>query len=344
MKDLFERLRREVRGEVLSDRFSRGLYSCDASFYQIEPLGALIPRDDSDVEAALAIAREEGVAVIPRGAGTSQCGQVLGRALIIDTSKHLDQLLDLDAPNRTVTVQPGIVLDRLNALLRPSGLFFPIDPATSSQATIGGMAGNNSSGSRSVRYGIMADNVQAIEAVLADGRRVRFAEIPEDLEELKSGGSDRLLELASRLRALYAREEAELDRRVPKILRHVAGYNLHRLGRGRCNLAEILVGSEGTLAFFTRLQLALQPIPSHRVMGVCHFPDFHSAMGSTARLVELGASAVELFDRSVIELAQGHALFRDSMRRYVKGDPEALLLVEFAGPELGGLLKELDAL
>ncbi len=341
---LFERLRREVRGEVLSDPLSRGLYSCDASFYQIEPLGVLIPQDESDVEAALAIARQMGVPVIARGAGTSQCGQVLGRALIIDTSKHLDRLLDLDAPNRTVTVQPGIVVDRLNTLLRPSGLFFPVDPATSSRATIGGMAGNNSSGSRSVRYGIMADNVQAIEAVLADGQRARFSEIPEDLQELQPGGTPRLLQLANRLRQLHAREKEELDRRVPKVMRHVAGYNLHRLSQGRCNLAEMLVGSEGTLAFFTRLQLALQPIPAHRVLGVCNFPSFYSAMQATAGLVELGASAVELFDRSVIELAQASPLFRDSARRFVKGDPQALLLVEFTGSEHGALLKKLDAL
>ncbi len=185
---LAERLRRELEGEVLFDRFSRGRYSTDASHYQIEPLGVVIPRTDDDVRAALAIAREEGVPVLPRGGGTSQSGQTVGRALVMDFSKHLKQLVEVNEINGTCVVEPGIVLDDLNRQLRLSGLWFPVDVSTASRATIGGMAGNNSCGTRSIRYGIMRDNVLAIDAILADGTEARFAEVTHNLSPLSPTG------------------------------------------------------------------------------------------------------------------------------------------------------------
>src|SRR5713226_10131142 len=172
------RLRRELAGEVLFDAFSRGRYSTDASIYQIEPLGVVVPRDKEDVAAALAIAREEGVPVLPRGGGTSQCGQTVGRALVIDCSKHMDGVLAVDVERRRALVQPGVVLDRLNKTLKPNGLFFPVDVSTGDRATIGGMTANNSCGARSLRYGNMVHNVRAIDAILADGTEARFAEVP----------------------------------------------------------------------------------------------------------------------------------------------------------------------
>ncbi|MEO8442716.1 MAG: FAD-binding oxidoreductase, partial [Betaproteobacteria bacterium] len=159
---LARRLKRETQGEVLFDAYSRGRYSTDASIYQIEPVGVIIPKSDSDAQIALQIAREEGVAVLPRGSGTSQCGQTVGAALIIDDSKHLNQILSFDREAATVAVQPGVVLDQLNAWLKPHGLWYPVDVSTSAQATLGGMAGNNSCGSRSIRYGNMVHNVRAI--------------------------------------------------------------------------------------------------------------------------------------------------------------------------------------
>ncbi len=168
---LAERLRKELQGEVLFDRFSRGRYSTDASHYQIEPVGVVVPKTVDDVRAAMAIAREEGVPLLPRGGATSQSGQTVGRALVIDFSKHLNRLIAVDPEARTCIVEPGIVLDELNRQLRSTGLWFPVDVSTSSRATIGGMAGNNSCGTRSIRYGIMRDNVLAIDAILADGTR-----------------------------------------------------------------------------------------------------------------------------------------------------------------------------
>ncbi|KAB2913435.1 MAG: FAD-binding oxidoreductase, partial [Hyphomicrobiaceae bacterium] len=178
---LAERLRKELKGEVLFDRFSRGRYSTDASMYQIEPVGVVVPETEDDVRAAMAIAREEGVPLLPRGGATSQSGQTVGRALVLDFTKHLKQLVAFDKAKGTCIVQPGIVLDELNRQLRPSGLWFPVDVSTSSRATIGGMAGNNSCGTRSIRYGIMRDNVLAIDAILPGGSEARFGEAGHNL-------------------------------------------------------------------------------------------------------------------------------------------------------------------
>src|SRR3954467_4837752 len=175
---LESRLRRELRGEVLFDAFTRGRYSTDASIYQIEPLGVVVPKDKEDVAAALAIAREEGVPVLPRGGGTSQCGQTVARALVLDCSKFMDGVVALDTGARRVRVQPGVVMERLNARLRQHKLWFPVDVSTGDRATIGGMTANNSCGSRSIRYGNMVHNVRAIDAILADGTEARFAEVP----------------------------------------------------------------------------------------------------------------------------------------------------------------------
>ena len=181
---LAERLRKILQGEVLFDRFSRGRYATDASHYQIEPVGVIVPKTVDDVRAAMAIAREEGVPLLPRGGGTSQSGQTVGRALVMDFSKHLNRLVSLDAAAKTCIVEPGIVLDELNRQLRASGLWFPVDVSTSSRATIGGMTGNNSCGTRSIRYGIMRDNVVAIDAILADGSEARFGEVGHNLAPL----------------------------------------------------------------------------------------------------------------------------------------------------------------
>ena len=170
---LAARLAGALEGEVLFDRFSRGRYATDASIYQIEPLGVVVPRTRDDLAAAIAIAAEQGVPLLPRGGGTSQCGQTVAEAIVVDVSKHLNRILDFDPAARRVTVEPGLVLDQLNAFLQPHGLMFPVDVSTSSRATLGGMAGNNSCGARSLAYGTMRDNVRAIDALLADGTQMR---------------------------------------------------------------------------------------------------------------------------------------------------------------------------
>jgi FAD/FMN-containing dehydrogenase/Fe-S oxidoreductase len=326
---LAARLARALEGEVLFDRFSRGRYSTDASHYQIEPIGVVVPRTAEDIARTIEIARDEGVPVLPRGGGTSQCGQTVGEAVVIDVSKHLDRVLDFDPEGRRITVQPGLVLDRLNAILRPHGLFFPVDPSTSSRATLGGMAGNNSCGARSLRYGLMRDNVRAIEALLADGTALSFG--PLAAGNGAHGSATAHGPLIESLLALGRRETAEVAARFPKLQRRVGGYNIDALAGDAPNLGQLLVGSEGTLAFFAALELDLQPIPPHKVLGVCHFPSLHQAMEATRHVVGLAPAAVELVDRTLLDLARDIPLYQATIAEAVRGQPEALLLVEFAG-------------
>ncbi len=340
---LAARFKREIEGEVLFDRASRGRYSTDASIYQIEPVGVVVPKTERDALIALQIAVDEGVPVLPRGAGSSQCGQTVGAALVIDHSKHLDQIVSLDKENATAVVQPGVVLDALNAYLRPHGLWFPVDVSTSAQATIGGMAGNNSCGSRSIRYGNMVHNVTGIDALLADGAEYHFGEVPENLAQ-RSGPAG-CVELARRVRAIAEREAGEIEARWPKMLRRVQGYNLDMVApRGAWNFAQLLVGSEGTLAYSKRIHLKLSPLPRARTLGVCHFATFGRAMEVPQHIVKLAPTAVELVDRTMIGLARGNSAFRGTVERFIRGDPDAILLVEFAGEERDEQLKKLEQL
>ncbi|MFL5260885.1 MAG: FAD-binding and (Fe-S)-binding domain-containing protein, partial [Anaeromyxobacteraceae bacterium] len=331
---LAARLRREVKGDVLFDAFSRGRYSTDASLYQVEPIGVVVPRDEEDLVAAVQVAADERVPLLARGAATSQCGQTVGEALVVDCSKYLRDVVSVDAERRTAVVQPGLVLDQLNARLKPLGLFFPVDVSTSAMATIGGMAGNNSCGTRSLRYGNMVHNVRAIDAVLADGTRARLDE--------EAAHAPRAL--VDTLVAIHRREAAEIEARFPKIQRRVSGYNLDQLAGERPNLARVLVGSEGTLALFRRVELTLHPLPRHKVLGVCHFPAFRKAMESTAAIVALRPAAVELVDRTMIELGRAIPLYRSIMDRFIRGEPQALLFVEFAGDDRDAELANLGRL
>ncbi|MFA5521290.1 MAG: FAD-binding and (Fe-S)-binding domain-containing protein [Castellaniella sp.] len=333
--ELARRLRDATRGDVLFSAGDRARYATDASIYQITPVGVLVPREVQDAITAIEISRELGVPLLPRGAGSSQCGQTVGAALVIDSSKHLNAILDFDADARTVTVEPGIALDALNAWLKPHGLWYPVDVSTAAQATLGGMAGNNSCGSRSIAYGNMVHNVLGIRAVLADGTDAWFG------PEAESVAADpRLRALASRLRAIAEAERDEIEARVPQVMRRVGGYNIDiyhpqsvrpYTQDGHVNLAHMLVGSEGTLAWFRELKLQLAPLPRERTLGVVNFDSFYKAMDSAQHIVTLDPSAVELVDSTMIALAQGNPSFRPVIERALRGKPEALLLVEFAG-------------
>ncbi|MCZ6498425.1 MAG: FAD-binding protein [Gammaproteobacteria bacterium] len=339
-------LSRELEGEILFDSFSRGRYSTDASMYQIEPIGVVVPRHRQDVLCAIQIAAEHGVPILPRGAGTSQAGQTVGEALVIDASKYLTAVSAFEPEARTISVEPGIVLDTLNLFLEPHGLFFPVDVSTSSRATIGGMTGNNSVGARSLHYGHMVDNVRGIKAILGDGEQLHLRASASSSGRRRNGGSDndRLTSLTGQMQNLYERNADEIARRYPRVARNVAGYNIDRLGRANFNLADLLVGSEGTLAWFQQIDLALQPIPAHKVLGVCHFPTFLAAMESAQHIVALDPAAMELIDRTVLDLAADIPAFSSSMGSFIKGTPAAVLLVEFAGDDRGEQLRQLDRL
>ena len=342
---LARRLRAETQGEVQFDTASRGRYATDASIYQIMPVGVFVPTTPQDVATALAVARELKVPVLPRGGGTSQCGQTTAAALVIDCSKHLRRVLDVNVPARTATVEPGLVLDHLNAALKKHGLWFPVDVSTSAQATLGGMAGNNSCGSRSLHYGNMVHNVAGAQAWLADGAVVDFG--------LARAATGRAAQIAVFVRGLADQHRSEIEAHWPRVLRRVAGYNLDIFhprsekpytADGSVNLAHLLVGSEGTLAFTKNLTLNLAELPRHKVLGIVNFQSFHRAMDSAQHLVKLGPTAVELVDRTMVELALANPAFAPTMKTALIGRPAAILLVEFVGADTAASLKKLQDL
>src|SRR5437764_559455 len=342
---LERKLKSEITGEVMFDRFSRGRYATDASHYQMMPLGVVAPRTIAEAERTLALAREEGVSVLPRGGGTSQAGQAVNESLVVDCSKHLTQIYEIDVGERRCTVEPGIVLDELNRRLKPYGLWFPVDVSTASRATIGGMTANNSCGGRSLRYGTMRDNVRSIDAVLADGTKAHFGPVSAGLSNLPAGSPIR--PLARSLLDIGLREADEIEARFPKVQRRGGGYNLDSFAPNapQHNLAHILLGSEGTLAFSTRIELKLSPVLGKRAVGACHFGSFYEAMNAAQHLVKLKPIAVELIDRTMLELAAEIAMFRPTLKAFVHGEPEAILLVEFDEGEFENKrrIKELEA-
>ena len=339
---LEQRLKAEIQGDVLFDAFSRGRYSTDASIYQIEPIGVVIPRTEQDAVRALEIAADAGVAILPRGAGTSQCGQAVGAALVIDNSKHLNRILSLDTAKGSVWVEPGVVLDALNAYLRPHGLWHPVDVSTSAQATIGGMTANNSCGARSIRYGNMVHNIAAVETWLTSGESARFAEVGPI--GTRVSGSPHYQHLVEIVRGYHAAEEEEIAAHVPTVLRRVAGYNLDMVSMGSFNMAHLLVGSEGTLGYFRKIELKVAPLPAHKVLGVVHFTTFYEAMRLTPHIVKLDPTAVELVDRTMIGLSRANPAFRSVIDAAVHGDPDAILLVEFAGEQRDEQIAQLQHL
>ncbi len=342
---LERRLRRETQGTALFDLASCARYATDASIYQILPVGAFVPHDERDISTAIDIARDLKVPVLARGAGTSQCGQTVGAALVIDNSKHFRRVIAIDVSRRIALVQPGLVLDELNARLKPHGLWFPVDVSTSAQATLGGMAGNNSCGSRSIAYGNMVHHVLGVSAWLSDGACVDFGPV--------SALAGRAAQIAEFVRRLAARHAQPIAERWPKLLRRVGGYNLDIFqnqserpytGDGGVNLAHLLVGSEGTLAYTKALTLQLSPLPLFRVLGVVNFPTFRAAMQAPQHLVKLGPSAVELIDRIMIDLGLANPSFRPLLEQALIGRPAAILLVEFSGDDAQVLKSKLDDL
>lgn len=338
---LAARLKREISGDVLFDRFSRGRYATDASFYQIMPFGVVVPRTIDEALRAMAIARDDGRIVTPRGGGTSQCGQTVNGGIVIDVSKQLNKIISLDVDKRTCVVEPGIVLDDLNRQLKKHGLWFPVDVSTASRATIGGMAGNNSCGGRSLRYGTMRDNTLSMQAALADGALLNFGPVERD-EALRADGSGLFRDML----ALGEREAAEITERFPKVQRRVGGYNLDALVPRNTpnNLAHLLVGSEGTLAFTTQVELKLWPLIRNKAVGVCHFGSFYEAMNAAQHLVKLKPIAVELVDRTMIALGRNIAMFQPIIGAVVRGNPDALLVVEFAEEDQADNVRQLQRL
>ena len=349
---LAARLAQETQGETLFSSADRGRYATDASIYQQMPVGVFVPRTTADVKTALDICRDLHVPIVPRGGGTSQCGQTVGAGLVIDHSKHIRNILNVDVERRSAEVEPGLVLDHLNAALKKHGLWYPVDVSTSAQATLGGMAGNNSCGSRSIAYGNMVHNVLGAKAWLSDGATIEMGPYAQSSGRARSIGDS--------VRDLCDQYRDDIDTRWPTVLRRVGGYNLD-IFRPRSerpyttddsvNLAHLLVGSEGTLALTQSLTLQLSELPRAKVLGVVNFPAFYKAMDSAQHIVRLGEnspgatlSAVELVDRTMIELALQNPAFAPTISKALVGRPEAILLVEFSGASQAELLPKLRRL
>jgi FAD/FMN-containing dehydrogenase/Fe-S oxidoreductase len=332
---LAEKLATETSGEVLFSPADKGRYATDASIYQVMPVGVFVPRSSDDVKTALAICRDLSVPIVPRGGGTSQCGQTVGAGLVIDHAKHIRNIFNVDVDNHTAEVEPGIVLDHLNAALKKHGLWYPVDVSTSAQATLGGMAGNNSCGSRSIAYGNMVHNVIGATAWTSDGSLLELGRYDAASGQARALG-DYVKTLSDELRP-------EIEAHWPKVLRRVAGYNLDIFNNqsekpytadGSVNLAHLLIGSEGTLALTKSLTLRLSELPRTKVLGVVNFPSFYQAMDSAQHIVKLGdgtLTAVELVDRTMIELSLQNPAFAPTVRTALIGQPDAILLVEFSG-------------
>jgi len=344
VNDLEHELRKVVAGDVRFDRISRLLYSTDASMYQVEPIGVVIPRDADDVQAAVEVARRQQVALLPRGGGTSLTGQTVNRALVLDFSRHMNRVLEVDAEGQWAKVEPGLVQDELNRHVRPMGLLFGPDTSTSNRATLGGMLGNNSGGSHSIAYGLTVDHVIEVTALLADGTRVVFGDVtPEELARRgqRGGLEGRIYREVARIRDAYA---DEIRARYPHHWRRVAGYNLNELvgvgikpgsvaGDGAArgvNMARLVVGSEGTLLTIVDAKVRLMRRPKTTALDVIHYRDLQEALESSQSILETGPYAVELTDKMILDLARDNIEQAQRMG-FVQGDPAAILIVEYAG-------------
>ena len=346
MNDLERELRRVVRGSVRFDPASLLLYSTDASMYQVEPLGVVTPRDPDDVIAAFDVARRQQVALLPRGGGTSLTGQTVNRALVLDFSQHMNGVVEVNAEELWARVQPGLVQDELNAHVRPIGLLFGPDTSTSNRATLGGMIGNNSGGSHSIAYGLTVEHVLELDALLADGTRVRFGTVTPAEFEAKArldGAEGRIYRELAAIRAEYAEE---IRKRYPKHWRRVAGYNLNELvkaGDGPLNMARVLVGSEGTLLTVLEAKVRLVRRPKTTALDVIHYASIQDALESSQSILETGPYAVELTDKLILDLARDNIEQRARMA-FVQGDPGAILIVEYAGETDAEVRSKVEAL
>ncbi len=342
-------LQAHVRGEIRFDEMSRWLYSTDASSYQIFPQGAVTARDADDVSAVVIAAKKTGLSIVPRGGGTSLSGQTIGPGIIIDHSRYMDQILELNVEEQWVHVQSGMVLDRLNRALKPHGLMVGPDPASSMAATLGGMTGNNSTGSHSIRYGLMIDHVQSVDVVLSDGSQAHFG--PKTPGEVAALQAENTLEghLYREIPRLLDEYADDIRTGYPKTWRTVAGYNLNRLLRQRengepFNLAPLIVGSEGTLGVITAVKLNLVKRPASVRLAILHFDELYPALKSVPAILQHNPSAVELVDRFFNHLTRQSIEYAGRLNDFVQGDPGAVLIVEFAGENADELASSVQGL
>ena len=341
---LVQELKGLIEGEVRFDPMTRALYSTDASIYQVEPIGVVLPRSEEDVIAVVETAASHGVPVLPRGGGTSLAGQAVGRAVVLDFSKYMRRVIEIDADQEWVRTEPGIILDELNQQLAPHGVQFAPDPSTSNRGNVGGALGNNSCGAHSILWGKTVDNVAELQVVLSDGSRTKLG--PLTREQIDSRVRSERLEgdIYRRLAKIGEADREEILARYPKIQRRVSGYNLDELiGDDGFDSARFVVGSEGTLVTITQAKLKVVPLPRFKGLAVLHFRDVNESMEATVAALELEPAAVELVDEMIVRQAQSNLAY-SRMMDFVEGEPGALLLAEFHGDSEAEVESKLDGI
>ena len=345
MTSLRHELEQQLEGEVRFDKVSRALYSTDASVYQIEPIGVVLPRSREDLIRVVRICAKHRCPLTMRGGGTSQAGQAIGAGLVADTSKYLNRVLEVNAAERWARVEPGVVLDELNAALRPHNVRFAPDISTASRATIGGMMANNSCGARSVLYGKTIDHVLEQEVVLSDGSVVTFGPLDAAGVEAASAGSSLAAQCYRAVRGIAADHASEIERRFPKVVRRVGGYNLDEFIRPErpFNLAKLMVGSEGTLGVVLNAKVNLVPLPNAKAVLAIQFNDLLESLAATPVILRHRPSAIEVMDKFILDHTRQSAVLETMRRSFIDGDPGALLCVEFYGDRDEDLPPRMDA-
>ena len=339
-----DRIRDEIDCEFRFDETARVLYSTDASIYEIEPLGVAYPAHAEHVSRILRYAYERGIPVTPRGGGTSLGGQAVGRSIQVDFSRHMNRILEVNVEERWARIQPGVVLDELNAHLKPMGLLFAPDVSPSNRANVGGMIGNNSCGSHSIIYGKTIDHVLELNVVLSDGTETVFKPVGDREYGEKSGMGGLEGRIYREIRRIAHENRDEIEARYPSIMRRVGGYNLDEfVDEGPFDPCKMIVGSEGTLVAVTEARVNLVPLPSHTGLNICHFSDLIESMEATVEILKTDPSAVELTDKTILDLAKDSPAAA-GQRDFIEGDPEAILMVEYYGETAGEVSERMDAL
>ena len=343
-REIEQDLSKLVTGEVKFDPFSRVLYSTDASIYQMEPIGVVIPKNTDDVQATIQYCSDNKIPILPRAGGTSLAGQTVNHAVVIDFSKYLDSIIEINEEEHWARVQPGIILDQFNKQLAPYNLHYAPDPTTSSRACVGGGIGNNTCGSHSVIYGKTLDHIQELDVILSDASQAHFSEIDGAALESKLNGNSFESDIYRGVLSISQNQVAEIEKRYPRILRRVSGYNLDNfMLDGPVNMSNIVVGSEGTLCVVTEAKVNLVSNPTVTGLSILHFRDIVEASYATTSILEYNPSTIEVMDKMLLDRCRESLGFAQNMSA-IQGEPGAILLIEFYGESIAEVESKMEKL
>jgi len=344
IEELSQELKKSISGEIRFDQMSKQLYSTDASIYQIEPVGIVLPKTQEDVINTIQLAKKYKIPVLPRGGGTSLAGQTVGNAIVIDFSKYMRNLIEVNQEEKWAITQPGIILDELNSKLKNTGLHFSPDPSTSNRGNIGGALGNNSCGAHSIIWGKTVDNILEIDSILSNGNIAKFGKINTNqiFEKIKNDSLEsNIYQAVININSQY---KNEIIKRYPNIERRVSGYNLDELlDLNKLNMSKFIVGSEGTLTTITQAKIKLVENPKFKGISLLYFNSLYQALEATVHILKYEPSAIELVGNMILTQAKTNIQY-SRMLDFLEGEPESLLIVEMNGETEQIVHKKLQAL